>query len=210
MLNKKIIYAGIPIFVLAVSHIILAVQIHFQKKSIGSLEKSLVDYQQYMDSQIMLISECMNSISQRQDENKNEIQHDLSMIKRKSESQFSKTVGMSKTYDAILVEQKKKTIDTAEKETAFIKDKKDALDAYKKGNYSVAYEDFNKLVGQDSDDMECRAYKAKSLYYKNPGDSSRYSEILADIKILNQNAWTDEEIVEIAKLILAEKEGFNE
>ncbi|MDO4505670.1 MAG: hypothetical protein Q4B64_01845 [Spirochaetales bacterium] len=58
--------------------------------------------------------------------------------------------------------------------------------------------------------MECRAYKAKSLYYKNPGDSSRYSEILADIKILNQNAWTDEESVEIAKLILAEKEGFNE
>ena len=58
--------------------------------------------------------------------------------------------------------------------------------------------------------MECRLYKAKSLYYKNRADSSSYAEILKDIRILKQNATADDEILEIEKSIVAEKEGLDE
>ena len=117
---------------------------------------------------------------------------------------------MSKTYDAILEEQKKKTIDTAEKDKAIIESKNNAIDLYKKGKYSIAYDEFNKLTEIFTDDIECRVYKAKSLYYKNRADSSSYAEILEDIKVLKQNGAADDEVLEIEKSILAEKEGFDE
>lgn len=46
--------------------------------------------------------------------------------------------------------------------------------------------------------------------YRNRTDSSKYSEILEDIKILRSNGHIDNEAAEIEKVITAEREGLNE
>ena len=48
------------------------------------------------------------------------------------------------------------------------------------------------------------------LYYKNRADSSSYSEILEDIRILRENGHLDEEAAQIEKLVTAEREGLND
>ncbi len=116
---------------------------------------------------------------------------------------------MNRTYDGILSENKQKTIDTAERDTNFIKAKKNALLLYKAGRYSDSYDEYKKLMQLHADDMECRLYKAKSLFYKNRSDSSSYMEIMEDIMILKQNGASDEEILKIEQSIMAEKEGLN-
>ena len=160
--------------------------------------------------QISKINDEILIILSSQEENTIDIKNELAKINRKSDAQYSKTVVMSKTYDAILEEQKKKTLDTSEKDKSNIEAKKNAVALYKKGIFSASYDEFRKLTQTFTDDMECRLYKAKCLYYKNRADSSSYAEILADIRTLKQNGVSDAELLEIEKSILAEKEGFDE
>ena len=160
--------------------------------------------------QISKINDEILIILSSQEENTIDIKNELAKINRKSDAQYSKTVGMSKTYDAILEEQKKKTLDTSEKDKSNIEAKKNAVALFKKGIFSASYDEFNRLTKNLTDDMECRLYKAKSLYYKNRADSSSYAEILADIRTLKQNGVSDAELLEIEKSILAEKGGFDE
>ena len=134
----------------------------------------------------------------------------LSELKDKSDLQYTKTVGMKNTYDALLEEQKKKTIDTAENDTEFQRIKAEALLMYQKGNYVSSYEGFEKLVKLDFSDMESLMYKMKSLYYMNPADSSRYSEIIEIMRTLKINSAADKECIEIEKAVLLETEGLSE
>lgn len=217
MMNKKVIGYIFLFFLLFISHLLLITQIIGLKKEVKTLQikteelgKSLIEHQEHQDLQIETINNGITSILSKQEENKTEIKNDLAKINQKADAQFSKTVGMSKTYDTILEEQKKKTIDTAEKDKSILVAKKNALALYKKGSYSDAYDEYKKLVQAYTEDMECRLYKAKSLYYKNRADSSSYAEILKDIRILKQNATADDEILEIEKSIVAEKDGLDE
>lgn len=216
-MNKKVIALVSLIALLLISHVLLAVKIFNLTDELSKLEektenfgKNLADFQEHADLQISKINDEILIILSSQEENAADIKNDLATINKKSDAQFSKTVSMSRTYDAILDEQKKKTVDTAEKDKSNIEAKKNAVALYKKGIFSVSYDEFKKLTQTFTDDMESRLYKAKSLYYKNRADSSSYAEILADIRMLKQNGASDAELIEIEKSILAEKEGFDE
>lgn len=216
-MNKKVMGLVFFVVLLLISHILLAVKIFNLTDKLSKLEektdkfgKNLADFQEHADLQISKINDEILIILSSQEENTTDIKNELAKINRKSDAQYSKTVGMSKTYDAILEEQKKKTLDTSEKDKSNIEAKKNAVALYKKGIFSASYDEFRKLTQAFTDDMECRLYKAKSLYYKNRADSSSYAEILADIRMLKQNGVSDAELLEIEKSILAEKEGFDE
>lgn len=216
-MNKKVMALVSLIALLLISHILLAVMIFNLTDGLSKLEektdkneKTLAEFKEYVGLQISKINDGIVLILGGQEENAADIKNDLATINRKSDAQFSKTVSMSRTYDAILDEQKKKTVDTAEKDKTNVEAKKNAVALYKKGIFSASYDEFRKLTQTFTDDMECRLYKAKSLYYKNRADSSSYAEILADIRTLKQNGVSDAELLEIEKSILAEKEGFDE
>ena len=216
-MNKKVMALVSLIALLLISHILLAVMIFNLTDGLSKLEektdkneKTLAEFKEYVGLQISKINDGIVLILGGQEENAADIKNDLATINRKSDAQFSKTVSMSRTYDAILDEQKKKTVDTAEKDKTNVEAKKNAIALYKKGFFSASYDEFKKLTQTFTDDMECRLYKAKSLYYKNRADSSSYAEILADIRTLKQNGFSDAELLEIEKSILAEKEGFDE
>lgn len=216
-MNKKVMALVSLIALLLISHILLAVMIFNLTDGLSKLEektdkneKTLAEFKEYVGLQISKINDGIVLILGGQEENAADIKNDLATINRKSDAQFSKTVSMSRTYDAILDEQKKKTVDTAEKDKTNVEAKKNAIALYKKGFFSASYDEFKKLTQTFTDDMECRLYKSKSLYYKNRADSSSYAEILADIRMLKQNGASDAELIEIEKSILAEKEGFDE
>lgn len=216
-MSKKVMALVSLIALLLIYHILLAVKIFDLTDELSKLEektdkieKTLAEFKEYVGLQISKINDGIVLILGGQEENAADIKNDLATINRKSDAQFSKTVSMSRTYDAILDEQKKKTVDTAEKDKTNVEAKKNAIALYKKGIFSASYDEFKKLTQTFTDDMECRLYKAKSLYYKNRADSSSYAEILADIRILKQNGVSDAELIEIEKSILAEKEGFDE
>lgn len=217
MTDKRHICFTAAIAALLISNILLTVQILAQKKSVLLLETKTASFDErlsgFMEQEKELIEgidKGVNLILNGQKENQGEIKNELSMISRRSESQFSKTVSMGRTYDAILEEQKKKTVDTAEKDKAFLEAKKAALALYKRGDFAAASIEFKKLIEERRDDMECLLYKTKSLFYMNRADSSNYSEILDNIKILRRNAAADGECLEIEKAVLAEQGGFYE
>lgn len=180
------------------------------KKSAFELENNLKKYFENTEIQIESLKKDVEQLSENQERNKSLIVMTLSEMKDKSDLQYTKTVGMKNTYDALLEEQKKKTIDTAENDTEFQRIKAEALLMYQKGNYVSSYEGFEKLVKLDFSDMESLMYKMKSLYYMNPADSSRYSEIIEIMRTLKINSAADKECVEIEKAVLLETEGLNE
>lgn len=180
------------------------------KKSAFELESSLKKYFENTEIQIDSLKKDVEQLSENQERNKSLIVMTLSELKDKSDLQYTKTVGMKNTYDALLEEQKKKTIDTAENDTEFQRIKAEALLMYQKGNYVSSYEGFEKLVKLDFSDMESLMYKMKSLYYMNPADSSRYSEIIEIMRTLKINSAADKECVEIEKAVLLETEGLSE
>ena len=180
------------------------------KKSAFELESSLKKYFENTEIQIESLKKDVEQLSENQEKNKSLIVMTLSELKDKSDLQYTKTVGMKNTYDALLEEQKKKTIDTAENDTEFQRIKAEALLMYQKGNYVSSYEGFEKLVKLDFSDMESLMYKMKSLYYMNPADSSRYSEIIEIMRTLKINSAADKECVEIEKNVLLETEGLSE
>lgn len=198
------------ILMLVISEIALAVQAGECRKNLSSLQLSMEEFKENNKSLLERFDERMSSFHEYLGENERELKNELSSVSKKMDAQFSKTVSMSRTYDSILEEQKKKTIDTAEKDHALIDAKKEALTLYKKGCFADAYGEFSKLLAADDGDMESRLYKTKSLFYMNRADSSSFALILEDIKILRQNAALDDECIEIEKSILAEREGLDE
>ncbi len=180
------------------------------KKSAFELESSLKKYFENTEIQIESLKKEVEQLSENQEKNKSLIVMTLCELKDKSDLQYTKTVGMKNTYDALLEEQKKKTIDTAENDTEFQRIKAEALLMYQKGNYVSSYEGFEKLVKLDFSDMESLMYKMKSLYYMNPADSSRYSEIIEIMRTLKINSAADKECIEIEKTVLLETEGLSE
>lgn len=207
---KQLVVICLSVSLLTGCLVFLCIQNVQLKKSAFELESSLKKYFGNTEIQIESLKKEVEQLSENQEKNKSLIVMTLSELKDKSDLQYTKTVGMKNTYDALLEEQKKKTIDTAENDTEFQRIKAEALLMYQKGNYVSSYEGFEKLVKLDFSDMESLMYKMKSLYYMNPADSSRYSEIIEIMRTLKINSAADKECVEIEKNVLLETEGLSE
>lgn len=207
---KQLVVICLSVSLLTGCLVFLCIQNVQLKKSAFELESSLKKYFENTEIQIESLKKDVEQLSENQERNKSLIVMTLSELKDKSDLQYTKTVGMKNTYDAFLEEQKKKTIDTAENDTEFQRIKAESLLMYQKGNYVSSYEGFEKLVKLDFSDMESLMYKMKSLYYMNPADSSRYSEIIEIMRTLKINSAADKECVEIEKAVLLETEGLNE
>ncbi len=207
---KQLVVICLSVSLLTGCLVFLCIQNVQLEKSAFELESSLKKYFENTEIQIESLKKDVEQLSENQEKNKSLIVMTLSELKDKSDLQYTKTVGMKNTYDALLEEQKKKTIDTAENDTEFQRIKAEALLMYQKGNYVSSYEGFEKLVKLDFSDMESLMYKMKSLYYMNPADSSRYSEIIEIMRTLKINSVADKECVEIEKNVLLETEGLSE
>lgn len=210
MSMKQLVVICLSVSLLTGCLVFLCIQNVQLKKSAFELESSLKKYFENTEIQIESLKKEVEQLSENQEKNKSLIVMTLSELKDKSDLQYTKTVGMKNTYDALLEEQKKKTIDTAENDTEFQRIKAEALLMYQKGNYVSSYEGFEKLVKLDFSDMESLMYKMKSLYYMNPADSSRYSEIIEIMRTLKINSAADKECIEIEKTVLLETEGLSE
>ncbi|MGN0739532.1 MAG: hypothetical protein ACI4LX_05115 [Treponema sp.] len=217
MTDRKFMFLSSAVFLLTVSNVLTVFQVSALKKSVLLLETAVTSFgMELSDFEVRQkklaegIELSVRQISDSQEENQKEMKGELSLIRQKSESQFSRTVRMAGTYDAILEEQKKKTVDTAEKDSAFLEAKKHASELYGKKEFEKAYAEFNRLSKERYEDMECLSFKTKSLFYMNMADSSKYKEILSGIKILRQNAAADDECLEIERAVLAETEGLDE
>ena len=207
---KQLVVICLSVSLLTGCLVFLCIQNVQLKKSAFELESSLKKYFENTEIQIESLKKDVEQLSENQEKNKSLIVMTLCELKEKSDLQYTKTVGMKNTYDALLEEQKKKTIDTAENDTEFQRIKAEALLMYQKGNYVSSYEGFEKLVKLDFSDMESLMYKMKSLYYMNPADSSRYSEIIEIMRTLKINSAADKECIEIEKAVLLETEGLSE
>ena len=207
---KQLVVICLSVSLLTGCLVFLCIQNVQLKKSAFELESSLKKYFENTEIQIESLKKEVEQLSENQEKNKSLIVMTLFELKDKSDLQYTKTVGMKNTYDALLEEQKKKTIDTAENDTEFQRIKAEALLMYQKGNYVSSYEGFEKLVKLDFSDMESLMYKMKSLYYMNPADSSRYAEIIEIMRTLKINSAADKECIEIEKTVLLETEGLSE
>lgn len=178
--------------------------------TVMQFERKLGEYQEYLDLHSKEVADSIRTINETDCKNSQEILQNLSSIRNKTDAQFSKTVSMSRTYQEILEEQKKATVDIAAKDNALSQMKENAEEFYLNKNYAQSYEECKKYLMYQGDDMRVRLLKAKSLYYMNKSDSSKYSEIASDINTLKINGFIDEELLNIEECIKAEMEGLHE
>lgn len=224
-MNLKKINLSYTLFSIIILLLIILITLEIQnrlleKRVIQNIEEASLEISSHLNdienqnSKLnLLLTETKENVEFIKDYQKNEItniQNDLVAIKNKSDAQFSKTISMKKTYDELLEEQKKKTVDITAKDNSVIQNKKAADDFYSKNEFVKAYELYKKVLEYQHDDMDARKQKIKSLYYANKADSSNYTEILDEINILKQNQILDDECLEIETNIIFEREGINE
>lgn len=217
MMNKKTAGATILAVLLAASNIALATQVTALRKSaenlnakISVLEENIAGHQ---ETEWLLIEKINSGISlllASQKQSTEKLQGSLTSISQKSDEHLSKTLDMSKTYEELLEEQKRKTLDTTAQDSAVSRMKDEANRLYSQKKYAAAYREYKKVLLYRSEDLDCRLNKMKSLYYMNRADSSKYKEILEDIRILRLAGKLDEEADRIERLINAEQESANE
>lgn len=199
---------------LVASNIFLVVQHLRLESEIGAsadeILMQLSGHLQHVDMKFEGIRSDVQTLLDRQSRDVAEIQGSLASIRKRADAQFSETVGIKETYDNILEEQKKKTADIALQDSAMQRIKDDAERYYSENDFAHAYREFRKFLSYQHDDMECRLKKMKSLYYMNRADSSKYPEILEDIRILKGGGHADDEAIQIEALINAEREGIDE
>lgn len=118
---------------------------------------------------------------------------------------YRKTLDIEKTYSDLLEEERKTRVDSSEFDLSIEAKKKEARKCFDKEQYSEALKNYREVLEVNPSDNEVRFYKMLSLFYINKMDSTNYSEIRNDIKILKENAMTDERIYEIEQFIKQEK-----
>ena len=213
-LNRINIISLILIIFLLIINISLIIQNQSIKKSIlNEINTNKETVMEIDKKNELLFDDIHNTLTENREYQENEfqvIQEALSLLLDKSDVQFSKTVKMKQTYDEILAEQKKKTVDISSKDNSVIQTKKMADEYYSNKEYLKAYELYKKVLVYWNEDLEVRMSKLKSLFYSNRADNSNYSEIIEDIRIIKNNQSLDEECSEIEKIILMEKEGLHE
>lgn len=214
MKNKTIVSLIFLTVSLTASNIFLIVQ-HLKLKSeisanANEMFKQLSEHLQYVDIKFEDIKSNVQTLMDSHSRDVAEIQGNLASMRKRADAQFSETVGIKETYDNILEEQKKKTVDIASQDSAMQRIKENGEKYYSENNFALAYGEFKKALSYQYDDMDCRLKKMKSLYYINRADSSKYSEILEDIRILKSGGYADDEAIQIESLINIEMEGFDE
>lgn len=209
MKNKVTVFFIIVAALLAASQAFTIIQTARCRASVDELAARIGGFIDHADTQLEGVREEMRMLSEIQKTSTEGIWESLEVLKSKSDAQMSQTAGMKKTYDDLYEEQRKKTLDTTSQDTAVAQIKKDAEAYFSQKNYAAAYREFVKVLSYQKDDMESRLKKMKSLYYRNRADSSKYTEILEDIRILKANGLMDGEATEIERTILAEREGLD-
>lgn len=214
MIRNKGIIALIFLSTLFIAlQIFLGMEIWRCMEELESLGSRLDLYKEHADIQAESLEKEIRSLLDTQNAvivEMSGMQETLDLLGSKSDAQIKLTSGIQKTFGDLFEEQKKKTLDTTAQDTAIAQIKKDAGNFYSEGNYAAAYREFAKVLAYQSDDVESRLKKMKSLYYRNKADSSKYSEILEDIRILRSNGCIDNEMTEIERVITMEREGLNE
>ena len=161
------------------------------KEEFSLMNEKLIETEERMNEQFVLNFLRLDEIKELQNKNNT-----------LSNAQYRQTVSMKKTYDNILEEQKKKTIDVSKKDATLEEKRERSKKYFSQKEFSLCYRIANEILSFENDDVETRLLKAKSLYYMNPLDSTKYEEILSDIKIVKArglNGATVEEIESIIK-----------
>lgn len=142
----------------------------------------------------------------------NEVEYELKTLQKNIQiysdqvSQVKNNLSvLNGSYSNVLTELKKKTVDVSKTDNATEKMRTDAFYFYSEKNYNECLLLCNKILVIQSDDITIRRLKVKSLYYRNPLDSSKFNEILSDINIIINAYGNDEELLKIKDNILAEK-----
>ena len=171
-------------------------QISLNSQKLDELKESLVELQSKTDSGFAVI----------QHQNEQLISHAIT-TQGTANRQYRKTLEIEKTYSNLLEEERKTRIDSSELDLSIEAKKKDVQKYFDKKEYSDALKNCREILQVNPSDNQIRLYKMLSLFYMNRMDSTNYSEILNDIKILKENAVTDERINEAEQFI---KQEFNQ
>ena len=163
------------------------------KEEFSLMNEKLIETEEKMNEQFALTFSRLDEIKELQNKNNT-----------LSNAQYRQTVSMKKTYDNILEEQKKKTIDVSKKDATLEEKRERSKKYFSQKEFSLCYRIANEILSFENDDVETRLLKAKSLYYMNPLDSTKYEEILSDIKIVKASGMNDATVEEIESIIKEE------
>lgn len=221
-IEKKVFIQWVVVVVLIISFCIAC--FYIEKKR--NLQFALLDKKiETLETKLLFsVQETQRLIEQKCEEtqnSQNEIKSELQILKEcffntdsklkeiqsSSKNQFIETKKMKSTYDELLEEQKKLTIDVAGKDTEISQMKKDADEYFQKGDFTDAYQLYCNVLLYQNDNLEVRRQKMFSLYYINPMDSANYGEVLEDCRILKTNGKDTAETNKIEQLIMLEVNG---
>lgn len=175
---------------------------------------NLIKIENYNHNKLIELENKMNSNMTRVEErftiidNENiEIKENINGIVSVNMHQFNEAKKVRMTYDKLLDEQKKKTVDVSGKDSLVIELTEIGNKQYSEGKYLDAYENYCKVLLYQPENSEIRFKKMSSLYYSNSMNSTNQKEILDDCSTLKNNGYTNPKIEEIEKSVRQERDG---
>lgn len=166
-------------------------------------EIKLVQLQKVVDENMSIINSSFEKLS-------NDNEEIINCINTNAETnlkQFSETKRMKFTYDKLLEEQQKKTVDISGKDSLVIELIANGNEFFSKENYMKAYDAYSKVLQHQPENNEIRFMKMCSLYYSNSMSSLNQNEILEDCELLKKNGFINEKLNTIEKSVRQEKDG---
>lgn len=224
-MKKSLVYLSVFIvLVLIGSQAFSLVQLYIVKKGIKGVSEELsIHSEQTNDNEIKILTkqnelsegigkanEKIASVAENQDVYASRTEENFTEIKASIDIQLNETKKTRKTYEAVLEEQKKRTVDTASKDD-FLKTKKNEGAAfYGRKDFVNAYKVYDEILIYQEDDLDMRFLRMTSLYYSNPSDSRNYRTVLEECSILRANGYANSEIEKIEKSVKSEMGETNE
>lgn len=175
------------------------------------LNKQIAIYSQKIEESLTkTLTEQMNLQSEIINENFLLVNQKIDILSEKEINEISgiknNVVKMKKTYDKILQTEQEKHIDNSLFDIAMQEKFDSAKKMFNQKDYSKALILLKSIMEFDSSNLEVRFYKMLSTFYINKMDSSMYSEVLSDCKILKESGYKDERIDEIENFIIGEQQ----
>ena len=216
-ITASIIALGISIMTFIVCIVLLVWYIRFAKRTeaalmalhddIVSVQKDIEDAQSSLEARIedfdRSVSEGIAAMGKQLEASDSNV----TMLSKRAQAQFNETKKMSRTYDALLTEEKSRRIETASLDSSLVLKTREADTLFTNENYAKAYALYGEILAFQKDNLTVRFRRIFSLFSMNRLDSSVYAEILRECSILRKNGFTDEKLDEMEKFIKEEQGG---
>jgi len=182
--------------------IFLLVILYFQISTNRKMSKSIASLKEFIEIQNNIINNRILSSSEHLENITNDQTDRIIAVISITNRNVNR---IEQVYNALLDEQKKKTLQSLYNESFVIDRYENAEKLFSQNKYRQAYDEFSFVSNEQPENLNAIFFKYYSLFLINKGDQSQYRTIKNSLLQLQKRGYTRSEIQEILDFISNEE-----